>query len=258
MQKKVAVATPKQLLILEYYSDTNEFLPVRLVDTAQPTACLLFTQNSLLVGADKFFEIDLNLFQAEEFLDASDVKLKQALKCHKIGSFPVAIMETCSNPKEYLLVFNEFLVFVDEFGRASRDKDISNHHLPLAVHLANRCYLYIVQFGAIEVLKITPEVCVTTDPEPHRVVLTKFKYLGGNSKGIFVEATSEVKFFNVKNLPEIDALSVASDHTEVTNNDSNSSQFSFTSSMVRSLDGNLSDICDRQDCTKVRFDQTDL
>ncbi|KAL1489368.1 hypothetical protein ABEB36_014280 [Hypothenemus hampei] len=130
-QKKAAVATPKQLIILEYFIETNEFLAVRILDTAQPTSCLLFTENSLIVGADKFFEIDLNTFQAEEFLDASDVQLKQALKCYKIGSFPLAILQISTNPKEYLLCFNEFSIFVDEYGRTSRSKEIKNDHKSL-------------------------------------------------------------------------------------------------------------------------------
>lgn len=58
--------------------ENSEFIVAKSLDTAEPTGCALFTENSLIVGADKFFEIDLVTFQAEEFLDVSDSKLKSA------------------------------------------------------------------------------------------------------------------------------------------------------------------------------------
>lgn len=77
-QQKVCVATQKQLIILSYQLDTNQFVPVRILDSAEPTSCILFTENSIIVGTDKFFEIDLATFEGEEFLDFSDERLKQA------------------------------------------------------------------------------------------------------------------------------------------------------------------------------------
>lgn len=74
-QQKVCVATSKQLVILSYHLDTNHFVPVRILDSAEPTSCILFTENSVIVGTDKFFDIDLATFEAEEFLDFSSVKL---------------------------------------------------------------------------------------------------------------------------------------------------------------------------------------
>lgn len=77
-QLKVCIATSKQLVILDYDMENNQFVPIRILDTAEPMGCALFTENSLIVGANKFFEIDLVSFEAEEFLDVSDVRLKQA------------------------------------------------------------------------------------------------------------------------------------------------------------------------------------
>ncbi|CAG9767567.1 unnamed protein product [Ceutorhynchus assimilis] len=257
-QKKLGIATVKQVIILDYFYETNEFIPIRILDTAKPTSCLLFTENSLIVGADKFFEIDLKSFQGEEFLDASDINLKQVLKCYKIGSFPLNILEVSNKPKEYLLSFNEFSIFVDEYGRSSRQKEIKNEHLPLSMHLLKN-YLYIIQFGAIEILKITQDTCNnSTELDKYRMELNQFKYLGANSRGIFIKQNGEVKFLNVRNLPDFDAVSLVSESTEQ-ENESNHSQFSFTSSMVQSLDGNLSDSGSEQDLRrKVKFDQTDF
>lgn len=77
-QLKVCVATSKQLVIMNYHLDSKNFIPIRILDSAEPTSCVLFTENSIIVGTDKFFEIDLATFEAEEFLDISDMKLKQA------------------------------------------------------------------------------------------------------------------------------------------------------------------------------------
>ncbi|KAF7283165.1 hypothetical protein GWI33_001228 [Rhynchophorus ferrugineus] len=269
-QMKIAVAITKQLVLLEYCFDTAEFVPVCVLDTAQPTSCLLFTENSLIVGADKFFEIDLNTLKAEEFLDVSDVNLKQAVNCYKMGSFPIHILQVSDNPREYLAVFNEFSVFVDEYGRSSRLKELKSNHIPLAVHLSKN-YLYVVQFAAVEILKITDETCNAENAEPYRLEMTKFRYVGYNPKGIYVEQGRRVLFLNARNLPDFDAVSLLSTEnaSEATADVSSESRFSFTSSIVQSLDGHLSDSghserssvqSERFDTIrkKVTFSQTDL
>ncbi|XP_030763845.1 citron Rho-interacting kinase [Sitophilus oryzae] len=261
-QVKIAVAISKQLIILEYSFDTTEFIPIWAFDTAQPTSCLLFTEHSLIVGADKFFEIDLNSFKAEEFLDVSDTKLKQVLKCYKIGSFPISILEISNNPKEYLVSFNEFSVFVDEYGRSSRQKELKSNHIPLALQLIKN-YLYIIQFAAVEVLKITENSCNSDFLEPYRLDMLRFRYIGSNRKGVFLEQDHRILFLNARNLPDYDAASIISTETgSDAENDSNDSRFSFTSSIVQSLDGHLSDSAnsDRSQTMKrkVKFDQTDL
>ncbi|KAG5866592.1 hypothetical protein JTB14_013111 [Gonioctena quinquepunctata] len=252
-QAKVCVATEKQLIILGYDSEGDEFVPARILDTAEPISCALFTENSLIVGADKFFEIDLVTFSAEEFLDASDTRLKQADRCYKMGSFPLAILQICKNPKEYLLCFNEFSVFVDEYGRSTRNTEIKSTHLPVAFHF-NAPHLFVAQFAAIEISKITKETCNGTDLETFRLELDKFHYVGSNKKGIYIVAGGEVKFVDPKRINELDSSSTVTETT-----DDGSDRFSFSSSMVQSLDGNLSEPDNGDDPNKrVRFSQTDL
>lgn len=72
-----------------------------------------------------------------DFLDASDKSL-----CHliavakKANSFPLAILDVtvhggrCS--PEYLVCFHEVGVFVDQYGRRSREEDIKWGHVPFA------------------------------------------------------------------------------------------------------------------------------
>nr|CAI5863095.1 unnamed protein product [Callosobruchus analis] len=161
-----------------------------------------------------------------------------------MGSFPVAILELNKNPKEYLLCFNEFSVFVDEYGRSSRQTEIKSTHVPVTLHF-NKPYLYTVQFSAVEILKITEETCNSTSNEQCldvvRLPLEKFRYIG-----------MEVKFVDAKKIVDADISSTVSESTE-------SDRFSFSSSMVQSLDGNLSDVDSLDDRNrKVTFSQTDL
>lgn len=237
--QKVCIATSKQLIILTYDMETSDLVPQRILDTAEPTSCALFTEYTLIVGANKFFEIDLQTFQADEFLDLSDAKLKQAVKCYKMGSFPLAILRISKNPKEYLLCFNEFSVFVDEYGRSSRNTEIKSVHLPLAFHFS-KPYLYVVQFAAIEIVKITEDTCNESNSDSNldsvRLEVDKFRYVGCNKRGIYIVQAGEIKFVDAKKFADIDLSSTVSESTE---NDSD--RFSFTSSIVQSLDGNLSD-----------------
>lgn len=257
--QKVCVTTEKQLIILNYDMETSELTPQRILDTAEPTSCALFTEYTLIVGADKFFEIDLQTFQADEFLDLSDAKLKQAVKCYKMGSFPLAILSISKNPKEYLLCFNEFSVFVDEYGRSSRHTEIKSTHLPLAFHFT-RPYLYIVQFAAIEIIKISEDTCnessgdSVTSFDRVRLEMDKFRYVGCTKKGIYIAQAGEIKFVDSKKLVDADLSSTISESTE-----NESDRFSFTSSIVQSLDGNLSDSegCEIDSCQRrVKFSES--
>ena len=53
---------------------------VKQYSTQEPSSCLYFTATSLIVGAEKFYEIDLNTFNIEEFLDETDSSLSYAIR----------------------------------------------------------------------------------------------------------------------------------------------------------------------------------
>lgn len=172
-----------------------------------------------------------------------------------MGSFPLAILQISKDPKEYLLCFNEFAIFVDEYGRSTRQTEIKSNHLPLAFHYQNP-YLYIVQFAAIEIIKITPETCNdrTKELENTRLEIDKFRYVGHNKAGIYIACSRYVKFVNAKKIVDMDLSSEVSESIQ-----NESDRFSFSSSMVQSLDGQLSDGDSIDDkLRRVRFSQTDL
>ncbi|XP_015836485.1 citron Rho-interacting kinase [Tribolium castaneum] len=241
-------ATCRQLVIVKYDCENYEFVPLRIMDTAEPLGCALFTEHSLIVGADKFFEIDLATFKAEEFLDGSDARLKFAVKCHKMQSFPVAILEISQNPKEFLVCFNEFSVFVDEYGRSSREEELKTSYLPIGFHFVAP-FLYIIQYSGVEVLKVGGNVANVT------VDLKNMRFLGESPNGIYLYHDGRVKLLEGRRVVDCDDVSSVS-QSEAGDED----RFSFTSSMVQSLDGNSSDLenSSEENVRRVKFSQTNL
>ncbi|KAG7169946.1 Citron Rho-interacting kinase-like [Homarus americanus] len=158
----VCAAATDRISILLWNTLEEKFTVCRQYRTQEPCSCLHFTQASLIVGAEKFYEIDLKTFDIEEFLDESDTSLAYAIYgSAQMSSFPVAIMQI-SKPKkyeEYLLCFHEFAVFVDACGQRSREHDIKFTRLPIAIVFRNPC-LYIIHQNAVEVIEIRPD-CFT-------------------------------------------------------------------------------------------------
>lgn len=232
----LCVATSKQLIIMMYDLTVQDFKPLRILDTAEPTSCILFTEHSLIIGANKFFEVDLVNFEADEFLDASDLALTHAIKCSSIGSFPLAIQQISKNPAEFLVCFKEFATFVDEFGRSSRNNDLKWNHLPLAFHY-NGPYLYVVHFTAVEIFCIRPN----SDKTSFKISLSGLRFLGAGKKGIYLKVGKEVKYFEAS-VMDCDNISLSTMQSDQSEGSRESDRFSFTSSIMQSLDGNLSDI----------------
>lgn len=104
------------------------------IETSEPCSCIHFTNYSILIGTNKFYEIDMKQYTLEEFLDKNDHSLAPAVFASSTNSFPVSIVQANSTGQreEYLLCFHEFGVFVDSYGRRSRTDDLKWSRLPLA------------------------------------------------------------------------------------------------------------------------------
>ncbi|KAK7071774.1 hypothetical protein SK128_024513, partial [Halocaridina rubra] len=161
-QAFICAASSDRISILLLNESQDKFSVCRQYSTQEPCSCLHFTQASLIVGAEKFYEIDLMTFEIEEFLDESDPTLAYAIfGSAQMSSFPVAILQVSKPGKyeEYLLCFYEFAVFVDACGQRSREHDIKFTRLPIAI-VFRRPYLYIVHQNAVEVIEIRSD-CFT-------------------------------------------------------------------------------------------------
>jgi gustatory receptor len=87
------------------------------------------------------------------------------------------------------------------------------------------------------------------------------RYLGRNKAGIYVYHDSKVKLLEGRKLMDCDDASSVVSPSICTDEVSESDRFSFTSSIVQSLDGHLSDTDNNgveENTKRVKFAQTNL
>uniref|UniRef100_A0A671TTW3 Citron Rho-interacting kinase n=1 Tax=Sparus aurata TaxID=8175 RepID=A0A671TTW3_SPAAU len=125
------------------------------VDCCLMSCCIHFTGYSIIIGTNKFYEIEMKQYVLEEFLDKNDVTLASAVFAASSHSFPISIIQVTTSPQkdEYLLCFHEFGVFVDSYGRRSRTDDIKWSRLPLSFAYREP-YLFVTYFNSLDVIEI--------------------------------------------------------------------------------------------------------
>lgn len=139
-------ATQSRLIILKYDSKIGRFRPVRSLDTVRAISSILFNQHSALVACDKYFEIDLSSYVAEEFLDMSDLSLRPTKSSNPMNVFRI-------NSREFLLCFEDYGIFVDEYGLRAREENLEWIHEPKDFFYKN-FILYIMHDQTVQMLKI--------------------------------------------------------------------------------------------------------
>lgn len=110
--------TSARIVIMRFNVTKDCFKAICALDTATPVESILCTQHSAIVCSDKFFEIDFNSLTPEEFLNESDPSNVTTRNCKPMAAFKI-------NQQEFLLCFEEFGIFVDEFGSRSRPNEIN-------------------------------------------------------------------------------------------------------------------------------------
>ncbi|KAK4323358.1 hypothetical protein Pmani_005912 [Petrolisthes manimaculis] len=166
-QTFVCAAATDRISILVWVETEERLKVCQQYSTQEPCTCLHFTQVSLIVGAEKFYEIDLKTFEIDEFLEESDTTLAYAIYgSAQMASFPVAIMQISKpgNYEEYLLCFREFAVFVDACGQRTREHDVKFSRLPVAI-VYRSPLLYVVHQSAIEVVVIRQDSFTKVSPD---------------------------------------------------------------------------------------------
>ncbi|KAK2102733.1 hypothetical protein P7K49_020400 [Saguinus oedipus] len=142
----ICAAMPSKVVILRYNENLSKYCIRKEIETSEPCSCIHFTNYSILIGTNKFYEIDMKQYTLEEFLDKNDHSLAPAVFAASSNSFPVSIVQVngAGQREEYLLCFHEFGVFVDSYGRRSRTDDLKWSRLPLAFGMTPaRAYLDI-------------------------------------------------------------------------------------------------------------------
>ncbi|XP_017278329.1 citron rho-interacting kinase isoform X6 [Kryptolebias marmoratus] len=151
----ICAAMPNKITILRYNESLNKFCIRKEIETSEPCSCIHFTGYSIIIGTNKFYEIEMKQYVLEEFLDKNDVTLASAVFAASSHSFPISIIQVTTAPQkdEYLLCFHEFGVFVDTYGRRSRTDDIKWSRLPLSFAYREP-YLFVTYFNSLDVIEI--------------------------------------------------------------------------------------------------------
>ncbi|KAM4616310.1 citron Rho-interacting kinase [Polymixia lowei] len=151
----ICAAMPNKITVLRYNDNLNKFCIRKEIETLEPCSCIHLTSYSIIIGTNKFYEIEMKQFVLEEFLDKNDVSLASAVFAASSHSFPISIMQVASSmqKEEYLLCFHEFGVFVDAYGRRSRTEDIKWSRLPLAFAYREP-YLFVTYFNSLDVIEV--------------------------------------------------------------------------------------------------------
>ncbi|XP_028312927.1 citron Rho-interacting kinase isoform X4 [Gouania willdenowi] len=158
----ICAAMPNKITILRYNDSLNKYCIRKEIETLEPCSCVHLTSYSIIIGTNKFYEIDMKTFLLEDFLDKNDVSLTAAVFAASTHSFPIAIMAVSSalQKEEYLLCFHEFGVFVDSYGRRSRAEEIKWSRLPLSFAYREP-YLFITYFNSLDVIEVQGHAALT-------------------------------------------------------------------------------------------------
>ena len=103
LQGKVylCAANDHLVTILEWSHKRGDFVLRNKFSTDQPTKAIYFTDNSVLVGTSKYYEIDLKNFSAEEFLDLSHPGIQKSVASLEFKeSTPHSVMKIDSEKSE--------------------------------------------------------------------------------------------------------------------------------------------------------------
>uniref|UniRef100_A0A8C4T6J6 Citron Rho-interacting kinase n=1 Tax=Erpetoichthys calabaricus TaxID=27687 RepID=A0A8C4T6J6_ERPCA len=157
----ICAAMPNKVTILRYNEGLNKFCIRKEIETAEPCSCIHLTGYSIIIGTNKFYEIEMKQYVLEEFLDKNDATLTSAIFAASSHSFPIAIMQV--NPsgqkEEYLLCFhgNKDLVFNFPYEFAP--------------------YLFVTHFNSLEVIEIQGRTALGSPAHAHLEIPSP-RYLG--------------------------------------------------------------------------------
>uniref|UniRef100_A0AAV2M5H0 CNH domain-containing protein n=1 Tax=Knipowitschia caucasica TaxID=637954 RepID=A0AAV2M5H0_KNICA len=150
----ICAAMVNKIIILRHNDNLSKFCVRKEIETSEPCSCVHFTSYSIIIGTNKFYEIEMNQYILEEFLDKDDVTLASAVFAASSHSFPISIIQvTATHRDEYLLCFHEFGVFVDSYGRRSRSDDIKWSRFPLSFAYREP-YLFVTYFNSVDVIEV--------------------------------------------------------------------------------------------------------
>ncbi|XP_037043796.1 citron rho-interacting kinase isoform X1 [Bradysia coprophila] len=138
--------TSARIVVMRFDTMLDRFKPVCALDTAAPVTSILFTQHSAIVSSDKYFEIDLGSLVAEEFLNESDRVAASTKNCKPMSAHRI-------NQHEFLLCFEEFGIFVDDYGSRSRPTELNWANRPCGF-MYREPLLFVAYSDMVQIIRI--------------------------------------------------------------------------------------------------------
>ncbi|KAF4517257.1 hypothetical protein B566_EDAN011642 [Ephemera danica] len=252
----LCVANPSHVAIMRWNLGSCQFEPVRLLETTHPTASILFTPHSLLLVCDEVFELDLQDFSVEDFLNQADKSLNNVRTALKSKTAPgtVSLLDiTKKGPKaepEYMLCLPDIAVFLDGFGSRSRPGDLKWSHRPQAFVYSSPVLYVQHTTGVLGVRPVDSKLCASnesistagsatpTSQELGLLPLSGPRLLGvGLRKGSVLATAHQATATTLLTItaPGLDADDISLS-SEI---ESGRDEFSFTSSLENSLEGDV-------------------
>uniref|UniRef100_A0A673L7W1 non-specific serine/threonine protein kinase n=1 Tax=Sinocyclocheilus rhinocerous TaxID=307959 RepID=A0A673L7W1_9TELE len=135
----ICAAMPNKITILRFNDTLNKFCIRKEIETSEPCSCIHFTGYSIIIGTNKFYEIEMKQYVLEGEMIHTHTHSLTHTHTHSLT--------------HYLLCFHEFGVFVDAYGRRSRSDDIKWSRLPLSFAYREP-YLFVTYFNSLDVIEV--------------------------------------------------------------------------------------------------------
>ncbi|CAB1353973.1 unnamed protein product [Coregonus sp. 'balchen'] len=124
----ICAAMPNKITILRYNDSLKKFCIKKEIETSEPCSCIHFTGYSIIIGTNKFYEIEMKQYVLEVSPSPSSRSPRHRRK-------------------------TKFGVFVDAYGRRSRSEDIKWSRLPLSFSYREP-YLFVTYFNSLDVIEV--------------------------------------------------------------------------------------------------------
>ncbi|CAD5122812.1 DgyrCDS11218 [Dimorphilus gyrociliatus] len=149
----LAVATAENLMLYGWSPKLDSFTLIRTLLIPKPAGCMMFSDDRLIVGSDKFYTLDLQSFKFREFLNEKDSTLAFAIfGASTFLSFPLSVVQI--SPNELLVCFSDFGIFVDPSGKRTREEDLNWPGEQPVMVAYSQPYLFLILSGSVQVLLI--------------------------------------------------------------------------------------------------------
>uniref|UniRef100_A0A673LBZ4 non-specific serine/threonine protein kinase n=1 Tax=Sinocyclocheilus rhinocerous TaxID=307959 RepID=A0A673LBZ4_9TELE len=149
----ICAAMPNKITILRFNDTLNKFCIRKEIETSEPCSCIHFTGYSIIIGTNKFYEIEMKQYVLEGEMIHTHTHSLTHTHTHSLTHYLLCFHESVFHWCVCVSLFAEFGVFVDAYGRRSRSDDIKWSRLPLSFAYREP-YLFVTYFNSLDVIEV--------------------------------------------------------------------------------------------------------